>query len=78
MSELKQALSNGRVQITFRKVDGTIREMNATTNDLLVAYTRKSTKVQVKPKSDLITVWDLDKNQWRSFRETSVIDWKAE
>jgi len=65
MSELKQALSNGRVQITFRIVDGTIREMNATTNDLLVAYTRKSTKVQVKPKSDLITVWDLDKNQWR-------------
>lgn len=78
MSELKQALSNGRVQITFRKVDGTIREMNATTNDLLVAYTRKSTKVQVKPKNDLITVWDLDKNQWRSFRETNVIDWKAE
>lgn len=78
MSELKQALSNGRVKLTFRKVDGTIREMNATTNHLLFNYTRKSTKLKNEPKTDLITVWDLDKDQWRSFKETNVIDWKAE
>jgi hypothetical protein len=76
MSDLKTALAKGRVKIKFRKVDGSMREMTGTTNHLLFNWTSTSTKIKTKPKSnDLITVWDLDKNQWRSFRADNVIEW---
>lgn len=78
MSDLKTALANGRVKITFKKVDGSLREMNATTNNLLFNWTNKSTKAKNKPKTDLITVWDLDKNEWRSFRAENVVEWHAD
>lgn len=75
MSDLKTALANGRVKITFRKLDGSLREMNATTNHLLFNWIRKSTKEPRQKSSDLITVWDLDKEQWRSFKADNVVEW---
>ena len=67
---LKSHLAYGEVTITFEKKDGTLREMRCTLKDV-PEYERK-TDVERKPSPDVISVYDLDKSDWRSFRIDSV------
>lgn len=60
----------GPVDLTFTKKDGTIREMKATLKPGVVPEvnsdgTRKSS-------SNVVSVWDLEKNAWRSVRYESI------
>lgn len=60
---LKQKLNEGTMKVTFIKQDGTPRVMNCTTNPKVIpetASTRKSV--------DIMTVFDVDVKDWRSFR----------
>ena len=60
---LKQKLNEGTMKVTFIKQDGTHRVMNCTTNPKVIpetASTRKSV--------DIMTVFDVDVKDWRSFR----------
>ena len=61
------------VVVTFTKVDGTKRDMRCTINDILVPEDKhpKGTK-QLKENLDVIRVYDLDSDGWRSFRVDSV------
>lgn len=63
-------VATGKTKITFRKQDGTIREMTASLkkSDILPVRGKKSHKSQ-----NLITVVDVDKNDWRSFYLDDVI-----
>lgn len=72
--QLKNALNEGRVKVTFRKADGTVRDMNATTNTSLFSYESKNSGRAAAPGQ--MVVWDLDKNDFRSFRQDSVIGWQ--
>jgi hypothetical protein len=59
-----------KVSITFEKKDGTIRELNCTLKDVPV-YVPKTEVVRKKSEST-ISVYDIDNQDWRSFRIDSV------
>jgi hypothetical protein len=60
--------------VVFRKADGTLRTMNCTLKDgSYPALKQKDLMEQVQPRnSNVICVYDLDKQAWRSFRLDSV------
>jgi hypothetical protein len=72
---LKEQLKTSILNVTFRKKDDTIRDMKCT---LLETYLPKlEQKSEVKKEkaenNNNISVWDIDKNSWRSFRLDSII-----
>lgn len=76
MEELKSALRNNKIEIKFTKIDGTKRTMIATLDSTKFTYIG-SGKKSLKPKNDeIISVWDLEKNDWRSIKKNSIISWK--
>lgn len=69
---LLDMLHVGPVSITFTKTDGTEREMNCTLDKQVVPeYQNKTSREKVK-NEDVVAVWDLDKQAWRSFRFDSL------
>ena len=72
IEKLELALTQGVVKIKFEKKDGSLREMNATLKPtLVVEYEKKTDKTKEKNK-DVMPVFDIDINEWRSFRLDSV------
>lgn len=75
--ELQEQLKTGPQIVTFTKADGTERVMRCTLNEsYLPLQEEKETKR--KPNDEVVPVWDLDKNAWRSFRVDSVKSITAE
>lgn len=72
---LKQLLREGVVSVVFTKKDGSERVMISTLNpELLPAQTDIEEAVQKKtPNPDILAVWDLEAQGWRSFRYDSII-----
>ena len=73
---LKEMLQNGIISIVFEKADGTIREMNCTLNPTemppqLLTEQQEAAKVR-NENPDLLAVWDVDANGWRSFNISKV------
>lgn len=64
------------IEVTFNKVDGTQRIMRCTLRpDLLPpTYQEDITEERQfhKENKDVISAWDVHKNNWRSFRINSV------
>lgn len=77
--DLKQALqqtSAGAAIVRFEKKGGTIRRLYGT-RDMDVIAALKPLAVPTKGKdnpADLVTIFDLDKLEWRSFRHEQFID----
>jgi len=69
-------LKSNVVEVKFTKVDGTERVMNCTLKPSLIPE-------EAKPKTDkhgaehVLPVWDVDKEDWRSFRVDNVHDFMA-
>lgn len=72
---LLELLHNDEITVEFTKKDGTVRKM------LCTLQQDKLPKVEIKegeekrkktPNPDIISVWDLEKKAWRSFRVDSV------
>ena len=76
-TDLKQLLKKNTVEIKFKKKDGSERVMNCTLiSDVVPVYEKKTERV--RPDNDnLLAVWDLDKEAFRSFKLDSVIDYKV-
>ena len=78
MFRLKEDLESGKVvTVTFEKADGTERVMKCVSGPEICgeSYEYKG----AKPKSDdTLSVWDIEKEAWRSFRINSVINWTVE
>lgn len=69
---LVKKLHKGEVQIRFTKTDGTVRLLRGTLQEsVLPVRTGETTRA---PNPAVMSVWDLDKNAWRSFRRDSVIE----
>jgi hypothetical protein len=65
-------LKYGPVELTFIKKDGTLRVMNCTLQDAAIPVYEKKTE-RVRTQSDeTLSVVDLEKNEWRSFRFDSI------
>ena len=70
---LKEQLKNQTVTVFFEKKDGTMREMNCTLKeDLIQPYERKENSAPKRQNNDVLPVFDLSKNEWRSFRFDSI------
>lgn len=73
MTELHNMLKTGPVQLSFVKRDGTIRTMRATLDHSLFSYEYRGSDAK---RNDGVTVlWDLDKGEWRSMRNDSLISY---
>lgn len=69
---LISALSSGPVQVLFSKKNGEERLMNCTLQESVVpVYEKKTDKIKQK-NEEVLSVWDLDKSEWRSFRLDSI------
>jgi acylphosphatase len=70
---LREMLKNQIVNIKFKKRNGQIRVINATTNEKLIA----SIKNEIFKNSDeYIRVTDTEINEWRTIRFDSIMEIK--
>ena len=60
--------------ITFTKVNGEVRHIRCTTNLDAIPQESRPVGTERYLNPDVIRVFDLDLNEWRSFRYTSVTD----
>lgn len=65
-------LKASHVDIIFIKKDGTERQMRCTLQENVVVPYEKKTDKEKKNNEDTLSVWDMDKNAWRSFRWDSI------
>ena len=87
--QLSALLHTGECVVEFTKVDGTVRAMSCTLNEALlplppVHITNTDNPIdfpvlkrEKKQNLDIMSVWCLDKKEWRSFRIANVISAKA-
>lgn len=70
--QLIDDLRQGERTIKFVKKDGTVRFMRATLRDGAIVQP-KGTGTR-EPNPDVIAVFDVENQGWRSFRKDSVLD----
>jgi hypothetical protein len=69
---IKSALKNKTATLTFQKKDGTIRVMKCSLHEEhMPPYEKKTTHVR-EANDKTLSVVDLEKNEWRSFRFDSI------
>jgi hypothetical protein len=77
--EMVEKLKDGIVTVVFEKVDGSTRTMKGT---LLGEYLPQKEYDPNKPEravsDESVSVWDIEKNGWRSFRVDSVKEFLCE
>ena len=61
-------LRNERVNVCFTKADGTERWLHCTLHPELIPVVEKTDAPQRKVSESAQSVWDIDKQEWRSFR----------
>ena len=73
---LKELLANNKMTIEFTKSDGTLRKMFCTLmpDELPKIEVKEDAppKKKRKAKPEVISVYDLEKKGWRSFRIESI------
>jgi hypothetical protein len=76
---LKTILRNHDCEVKFKKVDGSLRTMPCTLRSSMIPTqldeSKESKKVK-KENPEVISVFCLDKQEWRSFRVDNVISVK--
>lgn len=71
--ELMKELSTKIADITFEKVDGTMRTLKATLIPRYLPPIVEEDDKKVRAiNQDIVTVWDIEKNDWRSMRAKSI------
>jgi hypothetical protein len=78
-TEMLKLLKSGVVVVTFKKKDGSERVMNASLrSDLIIPYEKKTERV-LNRNDEVQSVFDVDLQEWRSFRWDYLIrfqfDW---
>lgn len=74
---IKDLLKKKTLSIKFKKKDGSERVMNCTLmSDIIPIYEKKTERT--RPENDnVLAVWDLDKEAFRSFKVDSVIEYSV-
>jgi hypothetical protein len=70
--ELKELLQGNVVTVIFEKVDGSTRQMSATLKPEHLPQFLAEHDGQRPENPDVLAVWSLEDNGWRSFRVASV------
>lgn len=78
--EYKMILRESIANVVFTKADGSERKMRCSLRpeDLPAVEATKSETTTRKVSPDVVSVWDLDSQGWRSFRIDSVKDFSTE
>ena len=71
-SELQTQLQTEVLEVTFTKVNGDKRVMNCTLMEGILPSNTTENKTDKKVNEDILSVWDVDANGWRSFRMNAV------
>jgi hypothetical protein len=75
---LLEALKNHECTVTFTKVNGETRVMPCTLKadviPTLPAEVASKSVVKRHENQNVVSVWCLDKKEWRSFRVDNVVD----
>jgi len=75
---LLEALKNHECTVTFTKVNGETRVMPCTLKEGVVptpsADVASKSTVKRHENQNVVSVWCLDKKEWRSFRVDNVVD----
>ena len=74
-ANLVKNLKQNVVKVNFTKVNGEERTMNCTLHESVLPVATMSQKER-KENKEVLAVWDIDKNAWRSFRLDSVNETK--
>lgn len=82
-TEIVDALKKGIVVIVFVKGDGTERTMRCTLSENHLPPRPEVPEGSVPPPKkkrpeSMVAVWDVEKDDWRSFTIPSVISWKPD
>lgn len=75
--EIKQMLQENACEVTFTKVDGSVRIMPCTLKEGMLPLIDPIPGREPKKKKEnpeVLSVWCLDKKEWRSFRVANVQD----
>ena len=65
-------LTEGKLNVTFTKKNGEERTMLCTLMSEFLPETKETEKKDQKVNEEVLAVWDLDKDAWRSFRLDSI------
>jgi hypothetical protein len=74
--QLKELLSEYILIVEFNKADGSKRTMKCTLMENMVKPHVKKTERPKKPNDDVLSVWDVEKDAFRSFRLDSLISYQ--
>lgn len=72
--EIVEALKSNKCVVKFTKVNGEVREMPCTLREDLVPKYEHKTDNPKKVNENVVSVWCLDRNEWRSFRVDSLLE----
>ena len=74
---LRGYLSESTITVTFTKKDGTSRVMKCTKQSDLIPAEMQPKGTGSTPTGDAVSVFDLDKQEWRSFNTSNIthIEW---
>jgi hypothetical protein len=77
--DVRELLKDNIVEVVFEKKDGSSRRMFCTLIDEFLPSKGEQILTQAnEPSDNIITCWDLEHNDWRSFRLDSVKSLEAE
>lgn len=71
-NQLMNDLASGPVVVTFTKKDGSERIMPCTINEQIISVKKPGATTTYNQYGDTVTVFDLEVNEWRSFRLSAV------
>lgn len=69
---LMRVLKENIIEVTFTKTNGEDRVMKCTLKEDIVPTYEKKTDRQKAKNDSVVSVWDVEKKEWRSFRHESV------
>lgn len=76
-NELSEMLRTHKLEVSFVKKDGTGRVMNCTLQEKYLPPLMSDAETATKDNENVLAVWDIDSNGWRSFRLNSIVDVKV-
>ncbi len=70
--QVQEILRKGECEVVFTKKDNTVREMRCTLHPAYLPVQEEGSGAKKPPNDEVVAVWDLDEQAWRSFRLDSL------
>jgi hypothetical protein len=71
--QIRETARAGIISVKFTKKDGSLRSMRCSLQEKYLPPLMGDAETTTKDNPDVLAVWDIDVNGWRSFRIDSVM-----